>query len=143
MFVPNEQVFCFLHENDDSIFNDALKDKVILCSPITLFAILCVIRQAVEVFNLQKTTSDLFQHYEMFDKQWLEFKKCMDKMGERIQQAHNEYDSLKTTRSRILERPLRQISRLKTQSGISDTFLGDESELDSLDCDASSGQTPA
>jgi DNA recombination protein RmuC len=126
MFVPNEQIFCFLHESDDSILNDALKEKVILCSPVTLFAILCVIRQAVEVFNLQKTTGDILLLFRAFNKQWIEFKKCMDKMGEQIQKTYDEYGKLKTTRSNKLEIPLRQIDALSKQGGLLESPLVDE-----------------
>ena len=126
MFVPNEQVFCFLHENDADVFDYALKDKVILCSPITLYAILCVIREAVKVFNLEKSTNDILQKFAAFYKQWGEFKKCMDKMGKRIQEAYDEYDSLMTTRSNKLERPLKQIVEFGKQRGILESSVVDE-----------------
>ncbi len=126
MFVPNEQVFCFLHENDADVFDDALREKVILCSPVTLFAILCVIREAVKVFKLQKTTGDIVQRLNDFNKQWGEFKKCMDKMGEQIDKAHEEFGKLKTTRSNKLEIPLRQIDALSKQRGILESPLADD-----------------
>ncbi|OGO19176.1 MAG: recombinase RmuC [Chloroflexi bacterium RBG_16_50_11] len=132
MFVPNEQVFCFLHENDANVFDDALKDKVILCSPVTLFAILCVIREAVKVFKLQKTTGDILQLLNAFNKQWTDFKKCMDKMGEQIEKAHEEFGKLKTTRSNKLEIPLRKIDALSKQKGLLESSLVDEEpELES------------
>ena len=134
MFVPNEQVFCFLHENDAGVFDDALKDKVILCSPITLFSILCVIREAVRIFNLGKSTNDILQKFTAVYKQWGEFKKCMDKMGEQIEKAHEEFGKLKTTRTNKLEIPLREIDALSKQKGLLESPLVDEvSELDSPD----------
>ncbi len=144
MFVPNEQVFCFLHENDPDVFDKALKDKVILCSPVTLFAILCVIREAVKVFKLQKTTGDILQLLNAFNKQWGEFKKCMDKMGEQIEKAHEEFGKLKTTRSNKLEIPLRHIDDLRRQRGILESPLVDEEpELQSPDEEASETRPPA
>ncbi|MDO8568756.1 MAG: DNA recombination protein RmuC [Dehalococcoidales bacterium] len=138
MFVPNEQVFCFLHENDADVFDDALKDKVILCSPVTLFAILCVIREAVKVFKLQKATGEILQLLNAFNKQWGEFKKCMDKMGEQIEKAHEEFGKLKTTRSNKLEIPLRHIDTLSKQTGLLESPLVDaEPELESPDEEAS------
>jgi len=132
MFVPNEQVFRFLYENDSNMFDDALRDKVILCSPITLFAILCVIREAVKVFKLQKTTGDILQLLSAFNKQWAEFKKSMDKMGEQIEKAHEEFGKLKTTRSNKLETPLRKVDALSKQKGFLESPLVDEEvELDS------------
>jgi len=56
VFIPNEQVYAFIIENDRSLLDEALKNKVILCSPITLYAVLAVIRQAVDNFNLEKNS---------------------------------------------------------------------------------------
>ena len=48
VFIPNEQVYGFIHEHDAALLDDALRSKVVLCSPLTLYAILAVVRQAVE-----------------------------------------------------------------------------------------------
>jgi len=50
VFIPNEQIYAFMNENDRSLIDDALRNKVILCSPTTLYAILAIIRQAVDNF---------------------------------------------------------------------------------------------
>ncbi|MBF8304472.1 MAG: hypothetical protein HW399_847 [Dehalococcoidia bacterium] len=129
MFIPNEQVFCFLHASDSSVLDDALKDKVILCSPVTLFAILCVIRQAIDNFKLKQNEDRMLSLYGTFNKQWGEFKKSMEKVGERIKQADEEYGKLTSTRSNTLERPLRQIEDLRKQKGISESPLVDDGDI--------------
>jgi len=52
LFIPNEQIYSFIHEQDSSILDEGIKNRVIFCSPITLFAVLAVIRQAVDNFAL-------------------------------------------------------------------------------------------
>jgi DNA recombination protein RmuC len=134
MFVPNEQVFCFLHEIDPSVLDDSLTEKVILCSPITLFAILCVIKQAVDNFALEQTADQIKSLFGTFTEQWGKFKKCMGKMGTRIEEANKEYDTLTSTRTRMLERPLKQIDELRKQKGIlASPFVEEVPELDSSD----------
>ncbi len=59
LFIPNEQVYAFIHEQDRTILDDALRDKVIFCSPLTLFAVLAVIRQAVDNFHLSRTSHEI------------------------------------------------------------------------------------
>lgn len=118
VFIPNEQVYGFINENDRTILDDALKSKVIFCSPLTLYAILAVIRQAVDNFNLEKTAAQILSLLGAFNKQWDAFLKSMEKMGKRIDEAQNEFHSLTTTRRKQLERPLRQIEELRTQKGI-------------------------
>ncbi|MFH1031379.1 MAG: DNA recombination protein RmuC [Chloroflexota bacterium] len=118
VFIPNEQVYCFIHENDRSLLDEALSKKVILCSPLTLYAILAVMKQAVENFNLKKTEAQILSLFGTFNRQWGEFKKSMERVGERIKQADSEYEKLASTRSRMLERPLNQIDALRKQRGI-------------------------
>jgi len=127
MFIPNEHVFCFLHESDASLLDDALKDKVILCSPITLFAVLSVIRQAVDNFNLEQTQDQILSLFGTFYKQWGEFKTSLEKVGDRIKQADAEWEKLTSTRSNALERPLQQIDDLRRQRGILESqLIGDD-----------------
>jgi len=123
VFVPSEQVYCFIHENDKDIMEDALKNKVVLCSPLTLFAMLAVIRQAVDNFKLQKTSAEMLSLFGAFYKQWKDYNKCMENMGKKIDQAQEEYKTLSTTRSKMLERPLKQIDDLRRQTGITEATL--------------------
>jgi DNA recombination protein RmuC len=118
VFIPNEQVYAFINENDSSVLDEALKLKVILCSPITLYAILAVIRQAVDNFNLEKTATRMLALFGTFNKQWTAFRKSLEKMGKKIDEAQNEFNALNSTRRKQLERPLRQIEDLRKQKGI-------------------------
>ena len=118
MFIPNEQVFSFINESDTTIMDEALKQKVILCSPFTLYAVLAVIRQAVENFNLEKTASEILKLLGEFSKQWNAYKEKFMLMGERLDAAKKEYDTLITTRTNMLERPLKKIEDLRGQKAI-------------------------
>jgi len=119
MFVPNEQIYSFINESDTTLMDEALKQKVILCSPFTLYAVLAVIRQAVENFNLERTASEILKLLSEFYKQWNAYKDKFRIMGERLEAAKKEYDALVTTRSNMLERPLKKIDELRKQKAIS------------------------
>ncbi len=114
VFIPNEQVYAFINENDKTILDEALKNKVILSSPITLYAVLAVIRQAVDNFNLEKTAAQILSLLSEFNKQWDNFKNGMDKMGKRLEDAQREYQSLISTRTTKLERPLQKIENIRS-----------------------------
>lgn len=118
IFIPNEQVYSFINETDPTIMDEALRQKVILCSPFTLYAVLAVIRQAVENFNLEKTASEILRLLTDFSRQWTMYKEKFKAMGERLDAAKKEYDALVTTRSNMLERPLRKIDELGRQKAI-------------------------
>ncbi len=126
VFIPNEQVYAFINENDFSLLDEALKNKVILCSPITLYAVLSVIRQGVENFNLEKTASEILSLLGAFSKQWETFQDSLDRMGKRIDDAQNEFTKLTTTRKNQLERPLRKIEELRKQRGIESSIDSDQ-----------------
>ncbi len=119
VFIPNEQVYSFINEADTTIMDEALKQKVILCSPFTLYAVLAVIRQAVESFNLERTASEILKLLGEFSKQWNLYKERFKGMGEKLDAARTEYDALLTTRSNMLERSLRKIEELRTKEEIS------------------------
>lgn len=118
LFIPNEQIYAFIHEQDNSILDEGIKNKVIFCSPITFFAVLAVIRQAVDNFALEKTSNEILSLLGLFKKQWLEFIKKLELLGKRIEDTQREYEALATTRRRQLERPLDKIEDLRVQRGI-------------------------
>ncbi|MFZ5906316.1 MAG: DNA recombination protein RmuC [Nitrospirota bacterium] len=131
MFIPNEQVYGFINEADTTIMDEALKQKVILCSPFTLYAVLAVIRQAIENFNLERTAAEILNLLSEFSKQWNVYKEKFRIMGERLDAAKKEYDSLVTTRSNMLEKPLKKIEeiRQRTAIGFDEKITLDETTL--------------
>lgn len=118
VFIPNEQAYAFINENDRSLLDDALRSKVVVCSPLTLYAILAVIRQAVDNFNLEETASQILSLLGVFNKQWDAFIKSFDKLGTKIKEAQEEFDALTYTRRTKLERPIKKIEDLRRQKGI-------------------------
>lgn len=115
VFIPNEQVYAFINENDHELLDEALRSKVILSSPLTLYAVLAVIRQAVDNFNLEKTATEILNLLAEFNKQWLKYKESMAKMGRSLESAQNEFLNLSGTRSSQLEKPLQKIEELRSQ----------------------------
>ncbi len=130
VFIPNEQVYAFIMENDSKIMDEALKQRVILCSPITLYAILSIIRQAVDHFSLERKAANIVELMGEFYKQWQEFIKSMEAMGKKLDDAKKEFEKLTTTRRNKLEKPLQQIDALREQSGLKLAPLNFESSDD-------------
>ena len=118
LFIPNEQIYAFIHDQDQALLENALQKKVVLCSPITLFAILAVIRQSVDNFALEKTSNEILSLLGQFKKQWQQFVGKLEVMGKRIADTQKEYDTLTSTRKRQLEKPLNKIEEIRTQRGL-------------------------
>ncbi len=108
------------------ILDEGLRNKVLFVSPLTLFAILGIIRKAVDCFALEQTSNEILSLLGSFKKQWDEFQKKFDVLGKRIEDAQKEYESLTTTRKRQLERPLNKIEELRSQRGLPPAIGPDE-----------------
>ena len=99
-----------------------------ICSPINLFAVLVVIRQAIDNFALGQKANEMLSLFGSFKNQWEKFILALEQVGKRIEAAQKEYEALITTRRRQLERPLNKIETLRTQRGL---LVAPEESLDS------------
>jgi DNA recombination protein RmuC len=123
IFIPNENIYQFMHDNDPELIDFSLQQKVVLCSPITLYAMLAVMRQAIDNFAIENKAKDMMTLLSTFQTQWDKYKESMDKMGKRLDDVQKEFTALTTTRTNQLERPLRKIQDIKQgeQAVLSDT----------------------
>jgi len=118
LFIPNDQIYAFIHEQEPAILDEGLRQRVIFCSPVTLYAVLAVIRQAVDNFSLEQTSNEILGLFGAFKKQWEEFLKKLEHLGKQIEGAHDDYEALISTRRRRLDRPLERIEELRTLRNI-------------------------
>lgn len=113
LFVPNEAVYGFIHEHDPELADLALRQRVVLCSPFTLFAVLGVIRQAVEAHELNRTSDEVLVRLAAFKDQWQRFSDQLDVVAKRFDLAHRGLEELTTTRRRQLDRELSHIAEMR------------------------------
>jgi DNA recombination protein RmuC len=113
LFIPNEQVYAFVQEHDRGLIDDAMKNKIVLCSPLTLYAVLAVVRQAVDNFRLEKTSNEILALLGEFSCQWEKYVVSLDQVQKRFDGVAKEYSLLMSTRHRALQRPLDKIESLR------------------------------
>jgi DNA recombination protein RmuC len=121
IFIPNDQVFGFIHLNAPEIYDYSLENKVVLCSPWTLYPILSIIRLAVDNFILEKNTKSLVELLRDFDKQWGSFNDCLKKMGNSLENTQKEFDQLVGVRQRKLGKVLNDLENLRLQTDFHST----------------------
>ncbi len=114
VFIPNEQVYSLAMELDRQLMDEAMKMRIVMCGPLTLYAMLSVIRSAAENANIVKTADEVIKLLGVFNKQWQKYREVIDKMGNRIDEVKKAHDDLVGTRMRMLERPLIKIDELRT-----------------------------
>lgn len=135
MFVPNETVSGFILENDHDLLDEAMRDQVVICSPMTLFAFLGVIRQAFDNYALEQTSQEILGLLGKFGQQWGKYAEQVDKVRKQFDTVARSFDELATTRRRQLERPLRAIEdlRLRHQLPVDGQLFATEQLDDSSD----------
>lgn len=117
LFIPNETVFGFINENDMALVDDAMAQSVVLCSPSTLFAVLRVIRQAMDTYALERATDEILECLTSFGKQWQEFSGQVDKVDKHLGTLNNSFGELAGPRRRQLERQLGKIDDIRSRVG--------------------------
>lgn len=125
MLVPNESIYSFINKEDSAVIDFALENKVLLCSPLTLYAILSLIHQATRNFAMEEKATEVMSLLNTFRIQWEKYIEVMDKMGRSLNTAKNDYDTMVSTRRKQLEKPLNKIDEI--------TSLTESSNVDRLD----------
>lgn len=124
LFLPNETISAFIHEQDPHLVDHALTQKVVMCSPLTLFAFLGVIRQAFDNFMIEQTSDEILKLLGTFGAQWTKFTTSLDTVEKRFESVQREFEHLNGARRRQLEKPLQQLEALRQSRG-----LGGDGEL--------------
>ena len=113
LFIPNESIYAFLNQEDSGLIDFSLEKKIMLCSPITLYAVLSLIRQAVSNFAMEQKAGEVQAQVGVFAKQWIKFIEKLDALGKTLGTVSSHYDELRGTRLRALEKPMDKIKDLQ------------------------------
>jgi DNA recombination protein RmuC len=115
LLIPNEQVHAFIHANAPGLVDEAMAQRVILCSPVGLIGVLAVLRQAADNFAVQQAARGVLDLLAEFAKQWTKFQDGLGRLGKRLDDTHREYDELIGPRRRQMDKVLLRINDLRTQ----------------------------
>lgn len=116
LFIPNEQVYGFIQENDAAFMDEALKQKIVLCSPFTLYAVLSVIRQAFENFHYENSIKNIIDTINIFTKEYYRFKERFQGLGEALKKTAVTYDDLYDKNFKRLDNHIQKIENHKKGS---------------------------
>ncbi|MBA00978.1 MAG: hypothetical protein CL752_00970 [Chloroflexi bacterium] len=116
LFIPNEQVYGFIHEHAPDFLDDALRQKVVLCSPYTLFAILGVIRQTLENFNLSQKTNEILTTLAIFSDEWEKYKISTEKVAKSMELSNKNFEEIIGVRMRALDARIKDIHKIRNDN---------------------------
>jgi DNA recombination protein RmuC len=140
LFLPNESISSFIHEHDPALLDDALGQKVVLCSPMTLFALLGVIRQAFDNFMIEQTSEQILRTLGSFRKEWTKYTGSVDVVSRRLESLQRAFDDMSGTRRRQLDRSINTLDELRRQRGL---MADEELALGAGDADPGDGENDA
>jgi DNA recombination protein RmuC len=129
LFLPNEHVYGFVHEQDPTLLDDAMRQGVVLCSPSTLFAVLAVVRQSCDAVALQRTSDEIVSLLAGFTDQWQRYVGEVERLGKQLDTVRKTYDGLATTRRRQLERQLERVEEVREERGVVPQVVDDRPRL--------------
>ncbi len=118
MFIPNESIYGFINQEDPDFIGEALSKKIMLCSPITLYAVLSLLNQATSNFMMEQRASEIMNEVVKFQQQWDKFSEVMSKTEKNLDIAVRQFQDLISTRSRALERPVNKIIELQKKEAL-------------------------
>jgi len=118
MFIPNESIYGFINQEDTQLIDYALEKKVLLCSPLTLYAMLSLIYQATRNFAMEEKATEVMNLLNAFRLQWDKYVEVMDKMGRSLETTQKDYDTMVGTRKNQLEKPLSKIEEITSGSEV-------------------------
>ncbi|HRE01413.1 MAG TPA: DNA recombination protein RmuC, partial [Ilumatobacteraceae bacterium] len=118
---------------DPTVVDEALRQHVVICSPLTLFAFLGVIRQAFDNYVLEQTSHEMLQLLGKFAQQWTKYSHQVDRVKRQFDTVQKSFDELATTRRRALERPLKDLEALRLERNVAvdgELFAADVLQLE-------------
>lgn len=110
MFIPNDGVFAFVHQNLEDVVEYARSKKVILTSPSTLPAILVTINMVRIEVERSKNAEEINKHlqrlakdFEMFGREWDSFSTALERttrqrenLDHRVGKITNKFQAINT-----------------------------------------------
>ncbi len=102
LFIPNDQIFGFIVENDPEIVDDAIGQKTVLCSPASLFAILAIIRQSCKWFSLPDSLKRVVDVMSKLESSQEEYDEELIDIIKLTKDLHRKVGHLQITRNNML-----------------------------------------
>ena len=109
IFIANDGVYHFLLNENPKIIDVALEKKVILASPLNLYAILSIVRQASEHYVIEKSAKRILELLIKFKKEWETFIDEFNKISESIDKLKENFNKFTSTRKTKLDNILNDI----------------------------------
>ena len=129
LFIPNEGILGFIQQNKPNLIDEALKNRVLLCSPLNLYAFLGVVRQATDSFFMEQSSNEVLKLLHSFSKYWGHYLTQIERIQSRFDGIQDGLRMVTTGKVMSnLRRPVEEIEKLVIARGLTD----DSTEMELL-----------
>jgi len=129
MFIPGDHFFTAATRFDPDIFENALKNKVLICTPATLIALLKGISFNWQQESLAKNVKEIALSSQELQIRILKFFDYMEGIKKGIEAAGDNYDkAIGSIEKRIMPQ-IKKISKLGTMKKIDDENIPDKARI--------------
>ena len=123
MFIPIESALYAAYENDKNLFDDALENKVLIVSAVSLLAILKAIYYGWMQLELDENTQKIADEGKEVYKRFMKFKIMFDDIGQRLKVS---MDAVNKAAASMNSRVIPSMKRLKEMGAGSDEIHNTE-----------------
>lgn len=120
LFIPNEGVLGFIQQHSPSLIDEAVSKRVVLCSPLTLYAFLGVVRQATASFHMEQSANEILRLHKNFLTGWGFYVKNLTDIYKSFEKMQRMLKAVTTGRVYSnLRKPLLEIDDIVKKRGVS------------------------
>jgi DNA recombination protein RmuC len=112
LFLPFESIYAEIIRRTELMENLQRQFKVIVTGPTTLGAILNSLQMGFKTLAIQKRSSEVWQVLGAVKTEFSKFGDMLDKVQDNIQKASKDLDTIRGTRTKAIERKLRDIQSM-------------------------------
>lgn len=109
VFIPNEMIFSFIYEKFPNILAEAFAKKIVFAGPFSFTAILRMINTAYDNFRFQKNIQGIIAQIKIFGTEFIKYNEEFEKIGDRIDSLHKQYNEVSQTRTNKLQKVIDKI----------------------------------
>ena len=126
MFIPNEMIFSFIYDKMNNLWSEAMRQKVVFAGPFSFTAILRLVRQAYDNFKYQNNVQKIIGHIKTFEMEFNKYNEEFEKVGDRIESLHKQYNEVNMTRRNQL---IKSVDKIKLEESEGNKSLQLESKI--------------
>jgi DNA recombination protein RmuC len=114
LLLPSDSVFSFIQQEGPELFQEALSNRILFCSPVLLFPLLSVVKNTIDSIQLTKGHDESLKLFKVFKEEWKYFLKDWDLLEKSFGKSElilqkikrnrlQEFDSLLNKKDRIIQ----------------------------------------